>query len=694
MSSSSTVPSHRQASNDHLFSKSKDAKLAIDQLTSVANQMEKLVVPGALDRTLEMQKRLSKFKTRISLVGQVKAGKTALANAVIGRPGLLPSDVNPWTSVITSLHVNAVHPAGKTAVFKFFDKDEWTDMTTMGGRLGEMADRANFEDEAEEMREQVRELQARAKQRLGVNFKLLLGNTHSFGEFDDALVKRYVCLGDEEETGAGSGGRFADLTKSADLYFDNPTFPLPLVVRDTPGVNDPFLVREAVTLNNLADSDICVIVLSAHQALSTVDIGLINIIMGLQHEQIVLFVNRIDELEDPHRQVSEIEGYIRQTLKAQNLPQDIPIVFGSAQWGEAAIAGDLSVLSARSRVAYEGLQQARADESNVTPLNGEIGIVDNDLSGISQLLKVIDDKVANDVSWPFLESLRDDCLDLVNQSTVLLRDAVSGHSAAQSSMSAAEVSARIAEIVSTLNDDFDSLNQSSLKMTTYAMSDVYRSFILNGKRDLEKTIDKGKGLKQWSPDTETLRRELISAYNDFSNKCTVRLSEIMQEAADNIAALYADVLDSEASLFPVVGPTIGRPKTPVFLMKTMTIDVSAGWLGRLLSKQRKKATCIANFETLATEEMSSTINDLQQDYIQEFATQTRIQLQGFVNEHIKTLRNLALPVDAPEVTQMRQSFGLENEVNHRIAALDQIRDALHEIVRHDQTDGPVAVSAS
>ncbi|WP_052700873.1 dynamin family protein [Loktanella sp. S4079] len=693
MSVPTQVPVHRLADPKFLFSRSHETKVAIEQLRSITDQMEKLVVPDAVDRTLDMQKRLARFKTRISLVGQVKAGKTALANAVIGRPGLLPSDVNPWTSVVTSLHVNAHRPAGKAAIFKFFDKDEWADMTTMGGRLGEIAARTNFEDEAEEMREQVRELQARAKARLGVNFKLLLGNTHSFDEFDDGLVKRYVCLGDDEETGNGAGGRFADLTKTADLYLDEPALPLAAVVRDTPGVNDPFLVREAVTLNNLADSDICVIVLSAHQALSTVDIGLINIIMGLQHEQIILFVNRVDELDEPHRQIGEIETYIRQTLKAQKLPLDIPIVFGSAQWGEAAIAGDLGVLSERSRTAYEQLQKARAQDVNVMPLTEGIGAVSNDLSGISKLLKVIDDKAAQDVSWPFLESMRDECLDLVNQSIVLLQDAVDDQSSARSAMSAAEVATRISEIVSKLNDDYDALTQNSLKVTTFAMSDVYRSFILNGKRDLEKAIDKGKGLKQWSPDTETLRRELISAYNDFSNKCTARLGQILQDAADSIAALYADVLDREASLFPVVGPSIGRPKTPVFLMQTMTIDVSAGWLGRLMSKQRKKTTALTNFEAVATEEMARTIQDLQQDYIQDFATQTRVELQGFVNEHIKTLRNLAAPVDAPEVTQMRQSFGLENEISHRIAALDRIRDTLGGVTPDDLGSGSIAVSA-
>ena len=46
----------------------------------------------------------------ITMIGQVKAGKTTLVNALSGMPGLLPADVNPWTSVVTSLHFDPRAP--------------------------------------------------------------------------------------------------------------------------------------------------------------------------------------------------------------------------------------------------------------------------------------------------------------------------------------------------------------------------------------------------------------------------------------------------------------------------------------------------------------------------------------------------------------------------------------------------------
>ena len=73
----------------------------------------------------------------VTVIGQIKAGKTSLINAMIGEPGLLPTDVNPWTSVVTSLHINTPSPElNVRAKFKFFDSAEWDKLVSNGGRIG------------------------------------------------------------------------------------------------------------------------------------------------------------------------------------------------------------------------------------------------------------------------------------------------------------------------------------------------------------------------------------------------------------------------------------------------------------------------------------------------------------------------------------------------------------------------------
>ena len=311
---------------------------ALEELRNLFSELEQVVVPQSMPEISRLNNELDKFSVRISLIGQVKAGKTALTNGIIGEIGLLPSDVNPWTSAVTSVHINTGKPNKKSAVFKFFNSEEWEGMVESGGRIARLAKNADFEEEFNEIRDRIMDMQDRTKTRLGKNFELLLGNQHAFSQFSSDLIKRYVCLG-EEDSLQDRDGRFADLTKSADIYFDSPGFEYPVTVSDTPGVNDPFLVREAVTLDSLGRSHICVIVLSAHQALSTVDLALMRILISLKHEQIVLFINRIDELADPYGQTQEIDGYIRQTLENQGLSPSIPIVFGSAVWAEAKLSG-------------------------------------------------------------------------------------------------------------------------------------------------------------------------------------------------------------------------------------------------------------------------------------------------------------------------------------------------------------------
>ncbi len=115
------------------------------------------------------------FSAKVSLIGQVKAGKTKLTNALTGMPEMLPSDVNPWTSVVTSIHVNTPKPRGSDAVFTFYTEKDWAELTEDGDHLGKLAQRANFEAEQDEMRAQISAMRAKTEARLGANFSFLLG---------------------------------------------------------------------------------------------------------------------------------------------------------------------------------------------------------------------------------------------------------------------------------------------------------------------------------------------------------------------------------------------------------------------------------------------------------------------------------------------------------------------------------------
>jgi hypothetical protein len=99
------------------------------------------------------------------------------------------------------------------------------------------------------------------------------------------LIQRYVCMGDDLMTlAADQQGRFADITKSADLYLNTKPDPtLSAVTRRE-------YLHDARTDYNEAKrrSRICVVVLSAHQALSAMDMGLIRLISNVKAREVLI----------------------------------------------------------------------------------------------------------------------------------------------------------------------------------------------------------------------------------------------------------------------------------------------------------------------------------------------------------------------------------------------------------------------
>src|SRR5260221_10593344 len=79
-------------------------------------------------------------------------------------------------------------------------------------------------------------------------------------------------------------GQYSDITKTAVLYFKSNEFGFPTILIDTPGTNDPFLVRDEITRRSLDGADFHIVVLTAQQPLSTADVTLFRMLCGLHKE--------------------------------------------------------------------------------------------------------------------------------------------------------------------------------------------------------------------------------------------------------------------------------------------------------------------------------------------------------------------------------------------------------------------------
>lgn len=316
-------------------------KTSGDELRQCGQTLSAFVEPAGQTLIREAVDTLNSQSFRLVVVGQIKSGKSSFINALVGQPYLLPTDVTPWTTAVTNLHFAKEAPGNYGAQFHFFSESEWQELALGGGPIRELTQRLVPGFDAETLRHQVEALKQRASTRLGHEFADLLGGSHYFEHADRNLLLHYVCSGDfSGDERLPALGKYADVTKQADLYLRSGPFAFPVTVTDTPGTNDPFLIRDEITRRSLKSADLFIVVLSARQPLSDSDLSLLRLMHGLNKDRIIAFVNRIDDFADVSYDLAEVLIYVEKKLQAEFPGASIPVIAGSAAWANCAYAAN------------------------------------------------------------------------------------------------------------------------------------------------------------------------------------------------------------------------------------------------------------------------------------------------------------------------------------------------------------------
>ncbi|MEM6635180.1 MAG: dynamin family protein [Pseudomonadota bacterium] len=587
--------------------------------------------------------QLDALEPSVTMIGQVKAGKTSLVNAMVGWPGLLPADVNPWTSVVTSLHVKADTASSEMqASFKFFGEDEWAKLVDSGGRIGELASRAGADQELEKIQEQVARMREKSQSRLGRKFELLLGQEHDYGYFDKDLIERYVCLGDdfedeEEDAGNDTQGRFADITKSADLTFARPGLPLPLCIRDTPGVNDTFMMREQITIRAIRDSRICVVVLSAHQALSTMDMALIRLISNVKARDVVIFVNRIDELSDPARQVPEIKASIAKTLKAHDGPEGVQILFGSAYWAEMALSGELSLMENDSAQALLNWAEA---ELELMPDSTTPEAMIWELSGLPALYRALGDRIAGGVGGEILAKVTRSATNLINGVQAGLR-VVEAAEAGGIELDRDELVREIGAIEARSRDGLEQALNGLVAAFHVRMDRSHKSFVDRALANLISHLENYGEQSVWQYSPAGLRLLLRSAYQIFGAKSQTASRELFETAANDYGELSAKLLGGQVSGYEVVAPEPRRVPPPVALGQTIALDLQGRWWKNWWQRRRGYQAFAAGYFELIRAETQPIVEDLKESHAEVVRLGALESLEEFMAEQRHILLGIA-----------------------------------------------------
>jgi hypothetical protein len=190
------------------------------QLLDLAGRLAGLLGEHAAPLLEAARQQLEQRSCRIAVIGQIKAGKSTFINALAERPGLLPTDINPWTVVVTALHFrSAATPPEHAAVFHLFSVDEWRELADGGGRLRELTERIVPGFQSDLLRAQLEVMRKRAAQRLGPRFADLLGKCHRFATVTPEVLRtRQRGRRGQPAVRHGRRRHYSDITRSADLY--------------------------------------------------------------------------------------------------------------------------------------------------------------------------------------------------------------------------------------------------------------------------------------------------------------------------------------------------------------------------------------------------------------------------------------------------------------------------------------------
>ena len=576
------------------------------ELMEVGRHLSGLLEPAGASLVNDAIRFVENQVCRIAVIGQIKAGKSSFINAFVQMPELLPTDVNPWTTAVTHLHLRAQHPHEHAATFRFFNAEEWHQLAEGGGRLRELTEKLVPGFESELLRQHVTGLKEKAAARLGPEFGQLLGLVHAFPRLTEDLLRQYVCAGDQ--TGISfpgdATGRYADITKSADLYLPRGPFDYPVTVIDTPGTNDPFLVRDEITRRALQQADLYIVVLTARQALSAADIALLRILRGLHKERIIVFLNRIDELREIAADSEEVVGAVRARLNAEFPGAEIPLVAGSAWWGNCALAREApefdTCLSGRA-IKYFQIKNYLRREDLVRPVGqGEapnLRAALYEASGLQQINRALDQMLAGGQSAYVLRQLAASFTELARTSESTIRQELQSLSDTNTTVLAAsehwdrelarlrkelqalqEIGGVIDAASAQFREDMMAIVTEEMRLLRARLLGAIGASAAHERDGLICTLQAGASPTSWSFEALHLRRMLGQEFAQVFGRAEARLNALRRSVLPQLQGLLGVLTrNQESSLLPEIGHRPHPPPSLSSLGRAVALDLDTSW---------------------------------------------------------------------------------------------------------------------
>jgi predicted GTPase len=254
----------------------------------VAIENLKLVIelPKLQERLHVIPERLENQRFSIGITGVMNAGKSTMLNALLGQE-VLGTSVVPETANLTLIKY-AKEPY---AVVNFWNAKEW--------------------NKIEEGAKSLKSLEAFVKEsraHFGESFNTLVtskGESQSISVDDLALY-----------TSAKHSDKKCNLVKSVELYTDLKFVQDGVQIVDTPGLDDPVVQREEITLEYLSECDLMIHLMNAAQAATQKDVDfIIDALLYRNVAQLLIVITRIDAIAE--KELQEVIDYTKRSIEAR-----------------------------------------------------------------------------------------------------------------------------------------------------------------------------------------------------------------------------------------------------------------------------------------------------------------------------------------------------------------------------------------
>ena len=236
----------------------------------------------------ELINKLNREKLILSIVGQMKYGKSTFLNALLFGKPVLPTSDTPMTAALTALE----YGNRKEAEVEFYTKEEWQEILT------KLQDNSLSPEEREALEHTVKT----AQKNLGANLEKFFGKKIriSFENLED-----YV----------GAEGKYTPIVKMVKIFLPEENLKESQVV-DTPGFNDPVVSREKRAEEFLRISDAVILFLYAQRPFDKTDRDLlIRKIPASGISHVIVVLNKVDLLWDDIGDVEKVKEFVEREFK-------------------------------------------------------------------------------------------------------------------------------------------------------------------------------------------------------------------------------------------------------------------------------------------------------------------------------------------------------------------------------------------